>query len=143
MYSALNPGGVIELQDVVFPIRCDDGSAPSDSAIAEWSRLFIQAGSKAGLKVDRALDFVTPLREAGFVGITGRRFKWPIGPWAKGKKNKRMGQWTLDNYLEGIQGGSLALFTRMLGWTKERVELFLMEVRKELHLQKSHFYFPM
>ncbi|KAF2095542.1 S-adenosyl-L-methionine-dependent methyltransferase [Rhizodiscina lignyota] len=142
-YDALKPGGIIELQDVVFPGRCDDGSAPPTSPMAEWFKLFIEAGTKAGLNPTQANDFATPLRQAGFVGITGRKFKWPLGPWAKGKMNKTLGKWTLENILEGLQGGSLALFTRMLGWSKERVEVFLMEVRRELHEQKSHFYMPM
>ena len=127
----------------MFPWRCDDGSAPPDSAIAEWARLFTEAGAKAGLNIERAGDFVTPLREAGFTEITGRKFKWPIGPWAKGKLNKTLGQLLLEDLRQGLQGGSLALFTRFLGWSKEQVELFLVNVRRDLHKQKHHFYMPM
>lgn len=103
----------------------------------------MEAGTKAGLTIGRASDFVTPLREAGFVGITGRRFKWPVGEWAKGSRNKKLGRWTFQNMMEGLQGGSLALFTRVLGWSRERVELFLVEVRREAYAQMSHYYMPM
>jgi len=31
------------------------------------------------------------LEELGFVDVVERRFNCPIGPWAKGKKNKTLG----------------------------------------------------
>ncbi len=126
----------------MFPWRCDDGTAPPDSSIAEWARMFTEAASKAGLNVERAGDFVTPLQEAGFRSIHGQKFKWPIGPWPKGRHNKRLGKWALEDLLQGLQGGILALLTRFLGWSKEQVELFLVEVRKDLRAQKQHFYMP-
>ncbi|KLU81407.1 hypothetical protein MAPG_00497, partial [Magnaporthiopsis poae ATCC 64411] len=36
-YEFLAPGGYLELQDIDFPVRCDDDSLPADSALKQWS----------------------------------------------------------------------------------------------------------
>jgi hypothetical protein len=53
------------------------------------------------------------------------------------------GMWTLENFTTGLQGISLALFTRGLGWTAEELEVFLVDVRKDLRDTKIHAYYPM
>jgi hypothetical protein len=37
----------------------------------------------------------------------------------------------------------MALFTRGLGWTKEELEVFLVEVRKSMKDKSIHGYYPM
>lgn len=43
----------------------------------------------------------------------------------------------------GLSGLSMALFTRVLGWTPEELEVFLVDVRKEMKNTKVHVYFLM
>lgn len=43
----------------------------------------------------------------------------------------------------GLEGLSLALLTRGLGWDKERVLAYLTAVRKDLYDPKIHAYWPM
>lgn len=42
-----------------------------------------------------------------------------------------------------LEGFSMALFTRILGWSKEEVETFLIDVRKEMKDPKIHAYWQM
>jgi SAM-dependent methyltransferase len=35
-FQGLNAGGWIEMSDICFPVACDDGSLPNDSALAKW-----------------------------------------------------------------------------------------------------------
>lgn len=53
------------------------------------------------------------------------------------------GAWSLENILQGLQGLSLSLFTQILGWTPERLELFLVEVRKDFRNTSMHGYWQM
>jgi hypothetical protein len=46
--------------------------------------------------------------------------------------------WNNSNLTGGLEGLTLALFRRSLGWTKEDVEVFLVDVRKELNDRKIH-----
>jgi hypothetical protein len=42
-----------------------------------------------------------------------------------------------------LEGFSLAVFTRVLGWKKEEVETFLVQVRNDMKNPKIHAYLPM
>ena len=54
--------------------------------------------------------------------------------------NYLLGMWSLANVDPNLEGLSLAIFTRMLGWTPEEVALFLVGVRKELKSPRVHAY---
>ena len=51
--------------------------------------------------------------------------------------------WSLEDMGSALEGFSLAPFTRVLGWTREEVEVFLVDVRNELRNTKVHAYWPM
>jgi hypothetical protein len=51
--------------------------------------------------------------------------------------------WMLENFSTGLSGLSMALFTRSLGWMKEELEVFLVEVRKSRKDTNIHGYYPM
>lgn len=42
----------------------------------------------------------------------------------------------------GLEGLSVGLFTRVLGWSRESVDVFLAEVRKDLSNTAIHAYWP-
>lgn len=78
------------------------------------------------------------MHEAGFINIRKEIYKWPINTWPKREKEKKIGMWNLQNVLQGLQGFSRGLFTRVLGWSPERVELYLMMVRRDLQNRRIH-----
>ena len=51
--------------------------------------------------------------------------------------------WTLENISNGIQGLSLALFTRGLKWSVEELEVLLAEVRVNMRDRSIHSYWKM
>ena len=53
------------------------------------------------------------------------------------------GLWAHENISAGLQGLSLALFTRGLGWSTESLEVFLADVRKDMRNPRIHSYWPM
>ena len=85
-------------------------------------------------------DFLT---RAGFVDVVGRRLKWPINTWPKNPYYKQMGAWVLENLDGGAEGLSMALFTRFLGWSREEVLMFVVEVRDSIKDCRVHAYVPM
>lgn len=54
-----------------------------------------------------------------------------------------VGMWNLENLANGLSGLSMATFTRLLGWTVDEVEVFLVDVRREIRDTKIHAYWPM
>ena len=91
-YDNLIPGGIIELHDCIYPVSCDDGTLPEDSALAQWSHLINEGfrGNKSGF--DTALHYEEQLADAGFVDIGVVREKWPTNHWPREKKYKQLGQ---------------------------------------------------
>ena len=83
------------------------------------------------------------MQAAGFVDIEERIYKWPQNWWPKDPKYKEIGMWTLANLDDGLEGLSLAYFTRGLGWSKEEVLAFLLDVRKDIRNLKIHACWPM
>ena len=134
------PGGWVEVQEVQFPLRCDDDSAGPNSALLSWSTFIQLAARKAGIESTSSLHFVKQLQDQGFINIKEETSQWAIGPWPKGKVQKAIGRYTLENILSGLQGISMALLTRHLGWSKEEVEVYLVDVRKECLNSSMHHY---
>lgn len=69
--------------------------------------------------------------------------KWPTNQWPKDPEMKELGVWNMENFLQGLQAGTMTPFTRALGWTNAEVEVFLVNVRKDIQNKKIHAYWPM
>lgn len=74
--------------------------------------------------------------------MTDFQTKWPLGPWPKGKREKRLGDLFLDDMIEALPAASLRLYTRVLGWEEERVMAFLEEVKRDMLDPSIHAYMP-
>ena len=81
--------------------------------------------------------------DAGFINVHEIKYKWAMNTWPEDDKDKTVGLWTMTNFLEGVSGFSMAYFVRHLGWTPEDVQVFLVDVRKEVKDTSKHGYFPM
>jgi len=139
--SNLKPGGYIELQDFLFPGRCNNPDDASTSKLIKWGTCCMEAGGKTGLNLSAPLSWPDQLRAVGFTDIHVKWFNWPLGPWAKHKKNKIIGRYALANFLDGV-GAANAFFVRVLGWTSEETQVLVAQVKEELKQQKIHTYQP-
>ena len=143
VYDNLEPGGYLELQDMALPARSDDGTLDPDSALAQWCKLCLDAGQNLGRPVFPVEEYKSYLAEAGFVDIVEEQRKWPTNMWPRDKNFKELGAWAYANIAGGLEGLSLAHFTRGLGWSSEQTLVFCAEVRKSLKSPKVHAYWPM
>ncbi|KAH3905008.1 hypothetical protein HBI56_217910 [Parastagonospora nodorum] len=140
-YANIKPGGYLECQEIVFPIRCMDANVTAqNSPLMRWSELFLEAATKIGLDGTGPRHFTPKLRDSGFVDINLKKFKWPIGKWAKGAKFKLLGRFVFEDLMDWLPSSSLGLFTRVLGWSREEVEVFLSECRAEAKRKDRHYY---
>lgn len=71
-------------------------------------------------------------RDAGFVNVVHKRYRVPIGPWARNATLKEVGRWNMMQVLNGLEGLSMRLYTGVLGWKEEDVRVFLGKVRRDL-----------
>ncbi|KAF4442945.1 hypothetical protein F53441_11589 [Fusarium austroafricanum] len=123
-YDNLAPGGWIEIADI-YPIACDDGSLPKDSATAEWVDKLLEGTKLIGRAFDGAYKYKEQLEAQGFQNVQQIIFKWPMNTWPKDVKYKELGAWTLENVSSGLDGLSSAVYTRVLDGPKKSLMFFL------------------
>ncbi|TIC90065.1 putative methyltransferase tdiE [Colletotrichum higginsianum] len=142
-YKGLVPGGYIELFEGHARTQSDDGSLTPAHAFWQWCDKLDECCKILGRPFVHVPDLVPILKEVGFVDVTIVPFKWPIGPWAKDPYYKELGEWALANAFDGLEAWTMAAFTRALDWTSAEVQVFLIQVRKDLRDMSIHHYCPL
>ncbi|KAK2018773.1 methyltransferase domain-containing protein [Colletotrichum eremochloae] len=140
-YKNLEPGGYIELHDTTFPMKCQDDTMTEDFLPLKWTKYVAEATNKIGYALDAPASFKNMLEDAGFVDVVEKKEKWPFNPWAKDKKYKEIGFWVQESALKGIEGISMASFTRLLNWSPEEARVFCAQVRNEHKKIGVHAYY--
>ncbi|KPM35007.1 hypothetical protein AK830_g11568 [Neonectria ditissima] len=141
-FDGLAPGGWLEIQDICFPLKCDDGTVAEDSYLNQWSQLMIKSTTIFGRSGEGAAQYKQQMIDAGFVNVTEIIYKWPMNQWPADPYYKELGFWCCHDIAGGLSGLSMALFTRALGWTSEEVEVFLSKVRTDMKNKQLHAWWP-
>ncbi|OCT52774.1 hypothetical protein CLCR_10205 [Cladophialophora carrionii] len=93
---AIEYGGALEVQDISFRLRCDDGSLPEDSAFRRWAGCMLEASINLGCPLD-SVDSVRELMiEIGFVDVEKRAYCWPMNQWPRDSRLKKIGETLLE-----------------------------------------------
>lgn len=127
------------MQDFTSPACCNNPADTETSHMVRYGNNITEAGKRIGLDFQVTSNWVQYLEQAGFVDICVKWVHWPIGPWAKGEKNKALGRFLHADFYEGLDLARL-LFTGVLGWQKEEFEVLVAEARNEMRDQKVHLY---
>jgi len=101
------------------------------------------AAENDGIDADPTPKFRALLEEIGFEDIREQPLQWPIGSWPKGEREKLVGRIMVDNVLQFYRPSAMALFTKRLGWSRERVEEFLPGVKSDIMDRSKHYYAQM
>lgn len=136
----MESGGYLELVDIDFTLRSDDGTVPEDCAIAKWMKGMVEGARKAGLDLDLITQIPQMMRDQGFTDVQAVTMKWPINTWPKDARHKELGRWVNENFTWGCESMSLAIFTRLLGWTADEVRVFMAQLRQDLRDRNIHAY---
>lgn len=143
MWDNLKPGGWMELKEPQFPISYFDATVTPDCPLLVWSQHVRDACARGGIDTMCTEKFVEQISDQGFVNVKAYPVKWAVGPWPKGSMEKNVGWLTLENTKQFISAIALNLFTKHLGWSAEQVELFLVDVRKDLGDRRKHYYWQL
>ncbi|KAK0709195.1 S-adenosyl-L-methionine-dependent methyltransferase [Lasiosphaeria miniovina] len=142
IFDNLNPGGWVEFQETVIDFKSVDGTVEG-TALQRWNLLLLEGIRKMGRNATAATRYKKWMEEKGFVNIVEKRFPVPMNPWAKGRNEKMIGAMQMTNNLEGVDGLTMAVFTRSLGWQPEDVEKLLVDVRRDMQDRKIHAFITM
>ncbi|TDZ53115.1 Secondary metabolism regulator LAE1 [Colletotrichum trifolii] len=140
-YDNLTPGGYLEVNDIGLVPTSDDGTLREDHALSQAIRLLGEAMQKAGRSFVSVPEMREVMTEVGFRDVTMNIYKWPMNTWPKHPKYKQLGLWCRENFLRGFEAFLMAPFTRIHGWTQEEVQVFLIDVRKDINDTRIHAYY--
>ncbi|KAL2819576.1 S-adenosyl-L-methionine-dependent methyltransferase [Aspergillus cavernicola] len=110
------PNGYIEQVEQSVVPKSDDGSVDG-TIFQEWGQVSLEAGEAFGKSLqimDKARDRMI---NAGFVDVVERKFKVPMGGWARESRLKQLGLFNRLQWEEGIEGWCMFLLTAILGLT--------------------------
>ena len=143
-FKHLKPGGWVECQELSVGVKSDDNTLSEGSHIRKWCDNEEAAWNKIGLSVNLTGEQVKGwMEKAGFVNVTVREFKLPIGTWPADIKLREIGAVQLVAMLEGLQGLTIAPWVRHLGYKEEEVDAFIEKVKGEWKDRNIHTYFPL
>ena len=109
----------------------------------EWNANHVVAARNKGqpyLTSDQMAQWMTA---AGFEDVVVKDYLVPTNAWPKDRKMKELGRYMMVNMLEGIEAFTLRLWTQQLGWSIERIQLLLAEVRKDITNRNIHSATPL
>jgi len=139
----LKAGGWVENQEFDLNPSSDDSTIPADSKMTEWEALWNQAVESVGMTGScDPQNMAEQMKDAGFINITAREYKTPLGPWPKDKRLCESGQYNLVGISERLTELSIRVFTRVLGWSVEEMEILLAQVVAGWRKRTIHSYFP-
>lgn len=142
-WDNLKPGGWMEVYEPEFPLGWAGSRTKEDSPFWKWSQLISEAGKHSNTDTMITKQFQVMLEKQGFVNIRHQSLQWPIGTWAKGHQEKAIGKLTLTNTNSFLDALAMYWYIKFLGWKKEDVEAFLVDVRKDLYDPTTYTYWQL
>ena len=128
------------MQEIDTYFYSDDGTLSPNDPLVTWQNLMNEAAVKSGRIIAAGPLLKDHLINAGFEYVTETVVKTPLGLWPADKTEKEVGLYMREVMLEGLEGITVALFTRVLGWDiKDTLEL-VNKCKKTLQNKKVHIY---
>ena len=118
----------------------DDGSLEEGSNLAYYSKLMCEASAIYNRPVPYHHEYFAMFEKAGFVDVKQVLLKSPTNPWPKDKKLKEVGRYQMLAHIEGLEGVSLGLLSRVYDWKLEEVKILMAKLRPELKEKSIHSY---
>ncbi|KAJ5102056.1 hypothetical protein NUU61_004278 [Penicillium alfredii] len=140
VYNHLTPGGWFEAQEFEIWVLSDDGTHQQAGIIMDWQDRLNQASKQFGKPVNVAPSLSQWMQAEGFVNIADDIYKCPVGGWAKNRRLKEIGRVGKVTILEVVEPYTLALFTRVLGFSYQDAQEYMDKVRAELVSSSFHLY---
>ncbi|OCL12117.1 hypothetical protein AOQ84DRAFT_285851, partial [Glonium stellatum] len=135
------PRGFTEFQDLDSRHYSEDASIPAGNKMAEFLDHVAEACEAMGRTANVGPRLKGWMEEAGFANVREVVVRLPFGMWPREKRMKQIGALNYLQFEEGMEAFSLGLFTRVLGWSVERVQLYLVDVRKDMRNKDMHMLF--
>jgi len=137
-FSQTSVGGWAEFQDLHLENYSLDDSIPEKHAVNDLYTYIVEACDEIGRPASPGTKLKGWMQDAGFRNVHETIFKLPLGPWPKDEKERQIGAINMMQMLDGLEAFTINLFTNILGWSPEQVQLFLKDVREDARKRSVH-----
>lgn len=134
------PGGYLELQEFNVWFHTQGGELPDDSHIQRWQRALVDGTKSFGKPLRVVAELADKVKSAGYVDVKEDILKVPIGAWPSDPKLRKIGQYMHVHVLDSIEPLTLALFTRVLGWSEIECQVLIAKVKEEFNNPNQQFF---
>jgi len=128
-HSNIQTGGWIEIQEFDGRVSCDDGTVAPDAPFKRFLDLIPVALSHFGMTFNAGEALREPLEGAGFVNVTCKVLKVPIGTWPRDRRMRLIGHYCKMVLVD--------LITAMAAKPFKKLEMSDQEVRLLLEAAKK------
>lgn len=128
MWDHLNPGGWIEITEWLVKFQSPNHTLRHFNT---WNENFRRGLSTFGTSPEWSLMWRPAMEKKGAVHINERKHPVPLNPWAPGKRLQRQGAMMVENVQAFLEGATMPIFTGALGWSAEKVQRLLANLRDE------------
>ncbi|KAK0737930.1 S-adenosyl-L-methionine-dependent methyltransferase [Schizothecium vesticola] len=144
-FRVLKPGGYVESLEPSSLFQSDDGSVKEGSAMDRWGKVFNEGGRKIGRPFNIIGEDIqrTGMLQAGFDTPVVDNFKIPISPWPEDKKWREVGRCYQMTMEQDVEGYVLYMFSSVMGWTADKVNVYIEELLSEIRDGTIHGYFDL
>ncbi|KAL8995943.1 MAG: hypothetical protein Q9188_006688 [Gyalolechia gomerana] len=132
-YDHLKPGGWVEAHEVWFPTRSENPSTPADAPYLRWGNLVYEGLARGGVDSGAAKGFGRLLEDLGFEDVVEDKTPWAVAPWPEDAKARKIGELEAANLHNGMEGMTVGILTKQLGWAREDVDKFVAEVKDDIY----------
>lgn len=138
-YKHLKPGGWLQDLEMEVKIQSDHVQFPEDHIFNEWAKCFYEGFDKIGRTMSIGCGHMmkNAMEAAGFVDVTEIKFKTPCHAWPKEPRLKQAGLLLFAMLNQSLEGFTMYVFTEVLGWTPDKVLVFVARMRAEI-MKKSN-----
>ncbi|KAL5362474.1 hypothetical protein BJX96DRAFT_186048 [Aspergillus floccosus] len=139
-YRHLVPGGWLEVWENDLRFFTEANNEQDEGklvALRQWEALMEEAAARFGKRVNVAAEQKNLMHRMGFVEV-GEQV--PLGKGSDDPSIKRIGDIYKYQIKCALEGYTLRLFTKTLGWSKEDTDALLGRVREELQQEELRLY---
>ncbi|KAL9070259.1 MAG: hypothetical protein Q9161_004952 [Pseudevernia consocians] len=140
---AMEMGGWVECIDLDLEWNSPDGSLTPEHASKYFNTTYLKASREGGMEPCPGPLLEGWLKDAGFKDVAAERHVWPVGTWPADKHLREVGAWNYLQIMEGLEAFTYALFTRVLDYSQQEVDVVCAKIRKEMRDPQMHAYFHM
>ncbi|KAL2218200.1 S-adenosyl-L-methionine-dependent methyltransferase [Thermoascus aurantiacus ATCC 26904] len=140
-FKHLKSGGYLEMQSAEVHLYPNEKESEEKGKYTLMLTQYVnEAAEKFGKSFKQIHLWKEKMEKAGFVDVREVQYKLPTGRWPKDPKLKEIGKYQQVQHIQGVDSYSFALLSRVLGWSKEEIQVFCARVKNELKDPSVHLY---